>query len=229
MGKSNIRYLNGYRMILKPDYYRAMTNRVWEGYVYEHIYVVEESLGRHLTEDEEVHHLDGNRENNRPENLLVLTGPQHTKLHMWLRKGAPGIKRFYSNTYNKDNNEKENTCLICDKPLYRNQEKTCSSECSQILSRRVERPTKDELYKLIWEMPTVKVAKKFKVSDKAIEKWCKSYGIEKPPRGYWAKMQAGITPTLNNELMNQPTGEHHEEHLPQGSPQSQENPPQQAR
>ena len=39
-------------------------------------------------------------------------------------------------------------------------------------------------------MPTSQVAKIFNVSDKAIEKRCKKFGIEKPPRGYWAKKEA---------------------------------------
>lgn len=55
--------------------------------------------------------------------------------------------------------------------------------------RKVERPSKEELFKLVWEMPTIKLAEKFGVSDKAIGKWCKSYGIDKPPRGYWRKLQ----------------------------------------
>jgi hypothetical protein len=65
----------------------------------------------------------------------------------------------------------------------------CGS-CSQknrIRVRKVERPTKEELYNLIWSMPTSKIAEDYKVSDKAIEKWCKSYEINKPPRGYWMK------------------------------------------
>lgn len=55
--------------------------------------------------------------------------------------------------------------------------------------RKVERPSKEELFKLLWEMPTIKVAAKFGVSDKAVEKWAKLYGIEKPPRGHWAKLK----------------------------------------
>jgi hypothetical protein len=39
----------------------------------------------------------------------------------------------------------------------------------------------------VWEKPTTQIAKDFGVSDKAIEKWCKTYGIEKPARGYWVK------------------------------------------
>ena len=59
----------------------------------------------------------------------------------------------------------------------------------RINSRKVERPSKEELQKLIWEIPTIHVAKKFGVSDKAIEKWCKAYEIDKPPRGYWTKLK----------------------------------------
>jgi hypothetical protein len=47
--------------------------------------------------------------------------------------------------------------------------------------------SKKELEKLVWDIPTVKIAEKFNVSDKAIAKRCKKYRIEKPPRGYWTK------------------------------------------
>lgn len=57
--------------------------------------------------------------------------------------------------------------------------------------RKVARPSKNELEKLIWEKPTIQLALDFGVSDKAIEKWCKSYGIKKPERGYWAKLAVG--------------------------------------
>lgn len=30
----------------------------------------------------------------------------------------------------------------------------------------------------------------FGVSDQAVEKRCKKYGIQKPPRGYWAQVDA---------------------------------------
>ena len=56
--------------------------------------------------------------------------------------------------------------------------------------RKVERPSKEELKKMLWETPTVQLAKKFGVSDKAIEKWAKAYNLEKPARGYWEKLKA---------------------------------------
>jgi len=54
-------------------------------------------------------------------------------------------------------------------------------------TRKVKRPDKEELLKLLWEIPTAQLAKRYGVTDKAIEKWSKAYGITKPARGYWAK------------------------------------------
>lgn len=59
--------------------------------------------------------------------------------------------------------------------------------------RKVERPSKEELQKLLWEKPTLQLAKQFGVSDKAIEKWAKAYGLTKPPRGYWSKNKISFT------------------------------------
>jgi hypothetical protein len=47
------------------------------------------------------------------------------------------------------------------------------------------------LEKLVWEKPTTEIAKEYGVSDKAVEKWTKSYNISKPPRGYWEKKKHG--------------------------------------
>jgi hypothetical protein len=41
--------------------------------------------------------------------------------------------------------------------------------------------------KLLWDKPTSTIAKELGVSDKAVEKFCKKYGLQKPPRGYWTK------------------------------------------
>lgn len=63
---------------------------------------------------------------------------------------------------------------------------------SRLKSRKTNRPSKEELHKLLWEIPTQKLAERFGVSDKAIEKWAKAYNIDKPPRGYWAKKYSEI-------------------------------------
>jgi hypothetical protein len=54
-----------------------------------------------------------------------------------------------------------------------------------------KRPDKEVLKKLVWEMPCVKIGEMFGVSDNAVNKWCKYYGIKKPGRGDWEKIKFG--------------------------------------
>jgi DNA-binding transcriptional MerR regulator len=54
--------------------------------------------------------------------------------------------------------------------------------CMGLNNRKVKnRPSKEELEKLIWEKPFTELGKQFGVSDNAIRKWCKDYGITKFP------------------------------------------------
>lgn len=50
---------------------------------------------------------------------------------------------------------------------------------------------RETLYMEVWMLPITEVAKKYKVSDVAIHKICKSLNIPTPPIGYWAKVRAG--------------------------------------
>ena len=46
-----------------------------------HRVVMEEKLGRSLLSGEIVHHIDGNKRNNHPDNLTVMTQSEHARLH----------------------------------------------------------------------------------------------------------------------------------------------------
>lgn len=53
---------------------------------YEHRQIASNVLGRELSRDEHVHHIDKNRKNNELSNLLVLSSVDHSHLHVAMRK-----------------------------------------------------------------------------------------------------------------------------------------------
>ena len=68
---------NGYKMIYKPEH----PHSDGKGYIREHILVMEKHLGRYLTEDEIVHHIDENKLNNDISNLQLMTKYEHKCYH----------------------------------------------------------------------------------------------------------------------------------------------------
>jgi hypothetical protein len=75
--KGGTSMINGYRGLYQPEHPRAHPN----GYVYEHIVVAEEMLGRPLTRTEVVHHRDGVTTNNDPANLRVFKSQSEHLMH----------------------------------------------------------------------------------------------------------------------------------------------------
>lgn len=84
--------LGGYILVYAPDHPYAQSH----GYILEHRLVVETSLGRHLHPKEVVHHIDGDKTNNKLENLkLVSTHREHLDYHAQNRDPFTG--RFIGN------------------------------------------------------------------------------------------------------------------------------------
>jgi hypothetical protein len=57
--------------------------------------------------------------------------------------------------------------------------------------RKIVRPSKEDLERLVWIKPTQQLAADLGVSDVVVGKWCARYNISKPPRGYWQRRAAG--------------------------------------
>ena len=78
------RSLNGYGywLILNQNHPNAIN-----GYIKEHRFVMEQKLGRILNRKEIVHHVNGIKIDNRPENLELFNNSEHSRLHMKRRYG----------------------------------------------------------------------------------------------------------------------------------------------
>lgn len=67
------------------DYVRSWDNenRKW---IYEHRVVMENYLGRKLTPDEHIHHINGNIKDNTVKNLQIVSKDDHIRLHKPAKK-----------------------------------------------------------------------------------------------------------------------------------------------
>ena len=73
-------------------------------------------------------------------------------------------------------------------PSQKNRRLYHNDTCRWLASRKFEIDP-EELCQLVWEIPTTQIARLYGVSDKAIEKRCRAFGISKPPRGYWTRAE----------------------------------------
>jgi|SRR5580765_433438 len=67
----------GYVLIYSPNHPFVNKN----GYVKEHRLVMEQHLGRYLKPNEIVHHINGNKQDNRIENLQKVSQAEHNAIH----------------------------------------------------------------------------------------------------------------------------------------------------
>ena len=119
----NLRSKHPGKTYRKDGYVLIQTNN---GRELEHLIVAEKMIGRKLTKDEIVHHINGKRDDNRPENLRVLSGHEkHVDVHTSKRrekypdgfKSCPKcgvIKPFSDFHKNKSkSNGMNSNCKIC--------------------------------------------------------------------------------------------------------------------
>jgi hypothetical protein len=166
--------INGYVAVKRQDHPKAMKDNL----VYEHILIAEMMLGRPLRDDEQIHHLDFNRKNNKKSNILVLPKGQHTKLHNWIDRMElqPIIEAESDGKYHVEQ------CLNCGEYIkdYSN-EKFCNRDCqdSYFQMKRNVRPSKDTLIALLndVDLNKVEIGKMFGVHRSTINNWLRDYNL----------------------------------------------------
>lgn len=100
---------NGYVNIWKPEHPNAQRG----GYVREHRLVMSNHLGRPLKEYEDVHHINGVKDDNRIENLELLTRSEHTRYHA--NKGIQTRKNRIKCIYPDCDNLTASSYGLCNK------------------------------------------------------------------------------------------------------------------
>lgn len=82
---------DGYIMVHIPDH--PLTNS--NGWLFEHTVIACQKENRLLQKGEQVHHVDGNKQNNDPGNLIVVSASTHTRIHFGnpnnRQEGEPNI------------------------------------------------------------------------------------------------------------------------------------------
>lgn len=117
----------------------------------------------------EIEHKDGDFQNDRPDNVEFICPNCHSQTETYCR-GKERLEKQRQSKKEKiarrQHPSKEGYWRTKDKPEL----------------RKVIRPSGNELQGLIQSMPMIAIGKKFGVSDNAVRKWVKRYGLEMPTR-----------------------------------------------
>lgn len=150
----------GYKFIKHPDHPNARKN----GYVAESHLVISKVLKRPVdTRFEVVHHLNGIKTDNRPENIEIKTRKQHTSIH------SSGVNNV------NFKNRPPRVCPNCNKPfMHKNnytRDKCCSVKCrneyytgEKANNRKINQSIANEIKDLKGTLSSQKIATLYNIS-----------------------------------------------------------------
>lgn len=108
----------GYLMIWRPDHPNARKG----GWILEHRYVISQHLGRPLQTHEVVHHINGDKRDNRIDNLEITDASVHAKHHQPRRPRPTHCKRGHEFTPENTRIDSRGgqVCRTCKRLWWRN-------------------------------------------------------------------------------------------------------------
>ena len=118
----------------------------------------------------EIHHIDGDYENNKLENLLVLCPNCHS-----LTPNFKALNKSERQRTQVRKDKQEYYCIDCGKPISKG-----STRCHQCEGKHriTNKPyTREELKELIRTTPFTVIGQMAGVTDNAIRKWCSQYNL----------------------------------------------------
>lgn len=165
------------KIVKKGDYLYAVVpehpNRTNNNYVLLHRVVMENHIGRLLTEDEVVHHLNEDKKDNRIENLEVMTKEEHSRHHG--RTGRQNSilqcthchKVFMRFSNRVNDNKTGHYCSRC-----------CNGKANNMTNSQIKQPLSDEMILRIKELASkgysgYRVAKELGISGNTALKYMK--------------------------------------------------------
>jgi hypothetical protein len=187
----------GYRWIHRPDHPDA--NR--DGFISEHRLVLSESLGRRLTKYEVVHHINGDRLDNRLENLQLMTRSEHIGLHHRKEKPEGLTKEILQDMLDTLTMEEVSVHFGVDQTVV----KRWREELGVLEFNRKNKfrkdlgKTKEEISDLLKDNAVHKVAEMLGVCAEKLERYMKENGIKREPyshcnktKGYSKRIKSGF-------------------------------------
>lgn len=114
---------------------------------------------------------------NRRTITRINNGETHKMINLQypIRPSSHGISPKFKKLYNQKKEDSQNFCIDCGKKI--NAKATRCISCQALLTRKVERPSREELKSMIRTMTFVDIGKKYGVRDNSIRKWCISMNL----------------------------------------------------
>lgn len=149
--------------------------------ILEHRMIAELILKRPLKSGEVVHHIDEDKLNNDPANLMVMASKSdHAALHMGVEAVSLG-----NGTWHCPSKGCENNCILCGGLISRGAKRHClSCDLKERGSKII--PPKQELIDILMLENFTSIGRRYSVSDNAVRAWCTKYNLPKNS-SYWKK------------------------------------------